>query len=122
MLLVRGIAVRWAFALSLLAILGGCNRSQRNDVDLRQWNDLINRSLPLGSTRADVERFLDQRHIDHSYVDQSKFSDEGNSEIALIRSNDKDGIVRKAGVQLKFRFNTDGRLQSFESKEVFTGP
>jgi len=118
----RGIFLRCALALLFVAILGACHKSKRNDSDLRQWNDLINESLPRGSTRAEVEKFLDQHHIAHSYMDKSNFPDQGNSEVALIRTSDEGGIVRRVGIELKFKFDTDGRLRSFESREAFTGP
>lgn len=109
-------------ATLLLIASGGCERAKRDEVDLQHWNELINHNLPRGSTRTEVEKFLDGHHIEHSYIEKSNFPGEENSEVAFIRNSDKDGIVRKEGVQLKFRFGTDQRLRSFESKEIFTGP
>jgi hypothetical protein len=118
----HGVVSRWILVFSFIAFLLGCHQSKSDDLTVKQWNDLINQSLPKGSSRSEIEKFLDQRGIEHSYVEKSNFPEEANSVIALVRAKDKNGIVKKVGIQLKFKFDVDQRLVSFESKEVFTGP
>ena len=96
--------------------------SRKTDLSLREWNDLIEKNLPRGSTRAAVEEFLDERQIPHSYIATSHFPDETNSIVAFIKIHEDGNLVKKSGIQLKFKFDADLRLISFESKEIFTGP
>ena len=107
--------------LSLIVLLLACHRSKQNDLTAQQWSDLINRSLPPGSSQENVEKFLDQHHIEHSYIAKSNFPEEVNSIVALAR-NDDGGVVRKSGVQLKFKLDANQRLVSFQCREIFTGP
>ena len=105
----------------LSSLFLGCDRSREGELDVRQWNDLISQTLPAGSSRSNVEKFLDERKIPHSFIARSNFPEEANTIVAFIKSNDK-GVVKKAGMQLKFRFDADQRLVSSECKEIFTGP
>jgi len=104
------------------AFLLGCQQSKKEETSLQQWKDLVKQSLPTGSSRTDVEKFLDQHSVKHDYIATSHFPEEKNSIVAFVRSNDDSSVVRKAGVQMKFRFDTDQRLISFECREMFTGP
>lgn len=104
------------------AFLLGCQQSKRDETSLQQWNDLVKQSLPTGSSRKDVEKFLDQHSVEHAYIATSHFPEEKNTIVAFVRSNGGSPVVRKAGEQLKFRFDIDQRLISFECREMFTGP
>lgn len=88
---------------------------------MQQWNDLLNQNLPRGSSRTDVENFLDQHGIQHSYISKSSFVGETNSIVALVNNKDNHGFIR-SGVQMKFKFDAGQRLMASECKEVFTGP
>jgi hypothetical protein len=103
-------------------LLVGCHRQKDSDLTVNQWNELVGHSLPAGSSRADVEKFLDQHGIEHSFIEKSNFSEEANTMVALVKNEDDHGVVRKSGTQLKFKFDTNQRLVSSEGREVFTGP
>ena len=114
--------IRTCLGLALIVLLTSCSKFKKDeDLSAQQWNDLIRQNIPPGSSRADVEKFLDQRGIGHSYIAKSHFPDEANSIVAFVRSKD-EGIVKKAGVQLKFKFDADQRLVSSEGRDMFTGP
>jgi hypothetical protein len=121
MLPLRGL-VGGVFAIGMLAFLPGCQRSKKGDLSVQQWNHLVSQNLPRGSSRADVEKFLDQRGIQHSYIAKSNFPDERNSIVAFATSKNDHGVVKNSGIQMKFKFDSDQRLVSSESKEIFTGP
>src|SRR3954453_21151842 len=97
-------------AVPLAACLLSCQRSKKGDLSVKQWNNLVSRSLPPGSSGADVEKFLDQRGIEHSYIARSNFPDETNSIVALIKNKDDYSIVKKSGIQFKFKLDADQHL------------
>jgi len=108
--------------LSMVVFVLACHRANKDDLTAQQWTDLINEHLPAGSSRDKVEKFLDQHHIEHSYIAKSNFPGEANSIIAFARGNDDHNLVKKSGVQLKFKLDENQRLASFECREMFTGP
>lgn len=118
----RGVTiVSVALTLPVVVLVVACHRSNTSDLTAEQWSDLINKSLPTGSSQENVEKFLDQHRIEHSYIAKSNFPDETNSVVALVRSNDS-GMVKKSGIQLKFKLDANQRLVSFQCREIFTGP
>ncbi len=107
----------------LVVLLVGCKKSKKeDDLSAQQWNVLVSRSLPAGSSRGDVEKFLDQRGIEHSYIAKSDFPEEVNTVVAMVKSKSDNGVVKKSGVQLKFKFDTDQRLVFSVARDTFTGP
>jgi hypothetical protein len=81
----------------------------------------LDQSLPVGSSRAAVESYLDSQSIPHSYLDDSKFPSERRVEIALIRGTSQSLFVR-GDIQIRFRFDPSGRLLDYSLQELFTGP
>ncbi len=83
----------------------------------------IREHLPTGSSRSDVETFLDQRHIEHSYVGELKeIPENGHTEQAIIRDVSANGIL-KSDIQILFKFDsTDSKLVNYTVREIFTGP
>ena len=81
----------------------------------------LERVTPVGSSRTAVERCLDSQSIQHSYADDSKFSNERRVELALIRSTSRSQLVR-GDIQVRFQFDEFGRLLNYSIREVFTGP
>jgi hypothetical protein len=110
-----------ACALLWIVLLPGCQQSKKDELNLQRWKDLVTRKLPMGSSRTEVEKFLDERGISHSFISKSHFPEEVNSIVALVKSKGENTIVKK-DVQMKFKFNADQRLVSSECREIFTGP
>jgi hypothetical protein len=81
----------------------------------------LDQSLPVGSSRALVESYLDSQSIPHSYLDDFKFPSEGRVEIALIRGTSQSLFVR-GDIQIRFRFDPSGRLLDYSLQEFSTGP
>jgi hypothetical protein len=78
--------------------------------------------LPLGTLRAKVELYLEQRGIQHSYVDRSNGAPGYNrTEMAMIRGASRAGLVRK-DVQILFKFDDQDRLVHYSVQQIFTGP
>lgn len=104
----------------LLASMFACKKPT-GELTAKQWGELIDGSIQVGSTREAVEKFLDQHGVPHTFIEKSNFPEERNSIVAYIKSRD-EGLVRKAGVQLKFKFDENQKLIRYESRDVFTGP
>jgi hypothetical protein len=81
----------------------------------------LEQALPVGSSRAAVESYLDSESIPHSYLDDSKFPSERRVELALIRGTSQSLFVR-GDIQIRFRFDQSGRLLDYSVQELFTGP
>lgn len=77
--------------------------------------------LPIGASRAEVAAYLDQRGIQHSYVEESQQPEYRHTEMAMIRESSRTWIIR-GDIQIFFRFDEDGKLTSYSVKEIFTGP
>jgi len=73
-------------------------------------------SLPLGSSRSMVERFLGQRGIECSFDASSQ------SVHAIARNlNGSTSLVDKS-LALQFHFDDASKLKSVDAKVLFTGP
>ena len=81
----------------------------------------LDQSLPVGSSRAAVESYLDSQSMAHSYLDDPKFPSERGVELALIRGTSQSLFVR-GDIQIRFRFDQSGRLLDYSVQELFTGP
>jgi len=109
----------------LTLALTACNTKKRSDVPSPQLLAVrkdIRDHLPIGSTRAAVAAYLDDRKIPHSHAGEVKeIPNDGHQEQALIRGTTK-GII-SSDIQIEFKFDeTDSKLVSYRVSEVFTGP
>jgi hypothetical protein len=85
------------------------------EVDVREH-------LPVGSSRAEVASFLDQRGIPHSYVGESEGAPEySRTEMAMIRGASQSWLIR-GDIQILFKFDEHGKLLKHSVREIFTGP
>jgi hypothetical protein len=114
------------FALVLItAVAAGLIQRTRQVIvttDLASVEAEIRQHLPTGSSRADVESYLDQRGISHAYVDELKEAPElSHTETAMIREASRSWLVR-GDIQVVFEFDGHGKLIKHSVKEIFTGP
>jgi hypothetical protein len=98
--------------VALLALgLTGCARQ----MTLQEWKGAIDKELPVGTRRADVERFLDAHGAPRTFIGFA-----GQERVAAcIKSNDRKS---HPDIQLSFRFNADHQLVSYDAREVLLGP
>jgi len=90
--------------------------------DIAKVESELRDRLPLGSSRATVRSYLDQRGIQHSYIDESKQTSLYNhSEMAMIRGASRMQLVR-TDIQIVFKFDDHDRLLNYSMHEIFTGP
>jgi hypothetical protein len=105
-------------------IIGMIYRTRRakTTVDVTSVEKDIRDHISLGSSKGEVESYLDQRGIQHSYIDQSKGAPEyERTETAMIRGASHEGLVRR-DIQILFKFDDQGRLIHYTVKEILTGP
>ena len=78
--------------------------------------------LIVGASRSQVESYLDERHIPHSYIDHSAVAPEySHTESALIRDSSETWLIR-GDIQILFKFDKKEKLIDYSVKEGFTGP
>ncbi len=99
------------FIFLLIALAAYVHGIQR--VDARKLDRLISRSLPAGSDKVEVIRFLDSNHISHSeYFSEYRriYGSIPKSTIGLANGN----------IFIEFRFDENGKLVRYELDEVFS--
>lgn len=79
----------------------------------QQAREILDRELPLGTSRSKVKEFLEHKGWSHS--------DEGSKTYALVRDASHTFIVR-TDIQIRFLFDSEEKLVSYEIKDLFTGP
>jgi hypothetical protein len=97
-------------------------RRVRTTITVQQVQDQIRQNLVIGSTRNQVEAYLEAQRIPHSYVNQSPAGPEySRIESALIADSSSTRLVR-GDIQIVFRFDDHDKLTQYTVKEIFTGP
>ena len=86
------------------------------DADIRQ-------NLPIGSTKANVDTYLDTHNIVHKYygLDTDKNEKFYRCEVALVLDTASHWLITSS-IQIVFRFDNDMRLLSYDVQEINTGP
>ncbi len=97
-------------------------RRIKTTVDVASVERDIRDHISLGSSKGKIESYLDQRGIQHSYIEQSNGAPEyERTETAMIRGASHKGLVR-GDIQILFKFDDQGRLTHYSVKEILTGP
>jgi hypothetical protein len=109
-----------------------CSRNVKNKVDALTVEKDIETHLPIGSSKAEVIVFLDQRKIGHTWLQEAETSPEGktvipnrHTEIGMIPDVRRDGLILKTDVtiEIQFRFDdADSKLVGYSVREIYTGP
>lgn len=82
----------------------------------------IRAHLPVGTSRTEVEAYLHQRGVPHSYTADSKeFPEYQHTETAMFRGISRTWLVR-GDTQILFKFDNQDRLVDYKVREIFTGP
>lgn len=117
----------------LVLVLAGCTapKLENPGVTVQSVEKDIQDHLPIGSSKADVFAYLDQRKFPHSWLQKGgQISPDGQSvifpnrhtEAALIRDVRMDGMVR-TDIQIFFKFDdSDSKLINYSVREIYTGP
>ncbi len=94
------------------------------DRDILAIHDDIKKNLPIGSTRQEVEAYLDQKRISHSYHGQNETNPEyKNAEVALFLIPNQEHNIVQEDAQAIFHFDATGtKMIGFGVKGVFKGP
>ena len=112
--------------MALLALVVGVGiayeRTQRRASRSTEVENQLRRDLHTGMSRAEIEAYLNQNGIEHSYVE--KF-DKGKSVertvIARIRDRSTGLVLVKVDVGIQFKFDEAGRLTSYTVEEFLIG-
>jgi hypothetical protein len=113
--LTEGIVNPKAARLILLSLvtLAGCSRvSDRPNPTQAEVKSWIQKELAIGASKQDVFTFLHNHRINYTEVDSRIVGGMGS----------KKGVLTRSDIQIEFRFDSDGRLSSYDVKEIVTGP
>jgi hypothetical protein len=115
----------WLVFAAGLVGLSACKDSmvEKLPTDVAAVEQDVNKHLPIGSSRAQVAAYLDERGIVHSYFGEVTAAPQDNhTEIGLIKGATSAGLVRK-DIQVRFKFDSeDSRLVSYTVMALYTGP
>src|SRR5208337_5580393 len=97
----------WMILLITILVTGcGC-QAVKNKTDVSTVENDIRAHLPIGSSKADVAAYLDERKIPHSGVQKPEVSPDGkvvipnsHTERAIIRDVRREGFIFKTLVSI----------------------
>jgi hypothetical protein len=108
----------WILAAAIAAVVASLwvwQRVNAEPLTVESVRKEIEQSLPIGSSGAEVDSYLDSHGILHSHINDSP------NELALIRDKSRFVIVRR-DIQIRFHFDHSGRLLDYSLQENLTGP
>jgi hypothetical protein len=74
---------------------------------------MLDKGLPRGTSKFRVTQFLEAR--------KWPYSDYGSMVQTMIRDAGHNGLIR-TDIQIKFSFDSEDKLISYEIQDIFTGP
>jgi hypothetical protein len=108
--------LRLLAASTLMTLSIGCSSSDKNAATrLADWNSLLSRELPTGSTKAEVESFFSRHGL------ESSASPVGDAVLAIDRDVASSGTV-STSITFRCQLNLDGKLASCKTAKAYTGP
>jgi len=124
----------WAIVIAI--IVAGCKSSApqtaKDKVTVQTVENDIRANVPIGSSRADVIAFLDQRRIPHGLAQGGEVLPDGrfvvtdeHLERGIIRNVRTEGHLFKiyVSIQLDFKLDdNDSKLLNYSVREVYEGP
>jgi hypothetical protein len=113
-----------AMVVSAALVAGTISRTRRGKViiDVAKVEKDLHEHLNVGASRAEVESYLDQRGIQHSYIAQSMARPEDSrTELAMIRESSRSWLVR-GDIHIVFKFDDREKLTHYSVTEIYTGP
>lgn len=79
----------------------------------KQAKEILDRELPIGTDKSQVKRFLDANAWD--------YSDVGSIIQAIVRDSSRNWLIR-TNIRVRFYFDTQGKLISYDLQDLQTGP
>lgn len=109
-----GVGIGLLLVLAIVDILGAVLTSRF--VSAERFDRELRAQLPLGSSLSSVEDLLNQRGIPFSYDGSSR------TLTAMVRIAKGSTFLVTKSLQLRFQFDGGSRLNSIDSKALYTGP
>ena len=108
---------KWFFAGLVAFMFVGCLQAEQDrTVTTKKVEELVQREIPIGTSKSQVIAFLDICQIEHSdYLEKVK------AIYAIIRDT-LQGTMVKGSIKIEFYFDDKSNLKDYLIKEVFTGP
>ena len=108
---------KWFIAGLVTFMLVGCLQAEQDrTVTTKKVEELVQREIPIGTSKSQVIAFLDICQIEHSdYLEKVK------AIYAIIRDT-LQGTMVKGSIKIEFYFDDKSNLKDCFIKKVFTGP
>lgn len=103
---------RIVFLLPVALVLSAC--ILYTEVSEEKFGSLVNTQLRPGTSRAKVEEFLKGRSISYS-------ASQDDRELRALLNNTCRGILMECAMEMTFKFDDQGMLESHTVEEVLTG-
>jgi len=87
--------------------------SQQTKLTDQQAREILNRELPIGTDKSRVKEFLDAKAW--------TYSDRGSTIQSMIRDASHNFLIR-TDIQIRFFFDSNWKLASYELQDFHTGP
>jgi hypothetical protein len=87
--------------------------SEQTKLTDQQAREILNRELPVGTDKWRVKRFLDTNAWD--------YSDGGSTIQAIVRDASHNSLIR-TDIRVRFFFDSQGKLVSYDLQDLHTGP
>jgi hypothetical protein len=106
----------WLIAATLILVVGcGTQLPKVDDPQLKPIQEMVERNLPLGSTEAAVNQFLDIRGYP---TDPSR---KPGTVVAIIRHIDTEKL-QPVTARVTFYFDANGKLNTYEIVRTMNAP
>jgi hypothetical protein len=106
-------------AIGIVALFAGAVQAVRSQSKAHVANDVrrvLDTDISAGSTRAQIESYLDSGHVAYMYAAGTHFQDYKSSLIALAKGASKGHLLPTSNdeVQIRFRFDDSQRLINYD--------
>ena len=103
--------------ITTLALINlyGCKNHDSNSQDIESIKKVLEEKLKIGTSFENVESYLKEEGIEHSYVKESK------SFIAIVRNINKNNFVSES-LSITVKIGDDNEVKELILKLVHTGP
>ena len=106
-------------AIGVVALIAGAIQAVRFHSSVHVADDVrrvLDAGIPVGSTRRQIESYLDSAHIAYMYAAGTHFQDQKSSLIALAKGASQGHLLPTTHdeVQIRFRFDDSQHLINYD--------
>ena len=112
--------IRISLLVLVVASANSCGDKSGRAIELERS---LAADLPLGTSRVEVEKYLDKRGIDHGFGGVHPIINDGQVYDVVVGSIDVNSwIYANAKIRIEFYFDREGRLVLQRVRDTFAAP